>query len=62
MSSPTRTFRSRSGAVLGRSRSGGANIAFADGSVRFVQQSVTIAFLASLVTKDGGEVVAGNDF
>jgi prepilin-type N-terminal cleavage/methylation domain-containing protein/prepilin-type processing-associated H-X9-DG protein len=36
---------------------GGANVAFADGSVRFVKESVTIALLAALVTKTGGEVV-----
>lgn len=36
---------------------GGANICFADGSVRFVRDSVPIAVLAALVTKAGGEVV-----
>jgi prepilin-type N-terminal cleavage/methylation domain-containing protein/prepilin-type processing-associated H-X9-DG protein len=36
---------------------GGANICFADGSVRFVRQSIAIGVLASLVTKGGGEVV-----
>jgi prepilin-type processing-associated H-X9-DG protein len=36
---------------------GGANIAFADGSVRFVSESIPIASLAALVTKAGGEVV-----
>jgi prepilin-type processing-associated H-X9-DG protein/prepilin-type N-terminal cleavage/methylation domain-containing protein len=35
----------------------GANILFADGSVRFVTSSVTITTLAALVTKGGGEVV-----
>jgi prepilin-type processing-associated H-X9-DG protein/prepilin-type N-terminal cleavage/methylation domain-containing protein len=37
--------------------SGGANIAFADGSVRFIAQSITINTLAALVTKGGGEVI-----
>jgi prepilin-type N-terminal cleavage/methylation domain-containing protein/prepilin-type processing-associated H-X9-DG protein len=37
--------------------SGGANIGFADGSVRFVSQSITIQVLAALVTKAGGEVI-----
>lgn len=41
---------------------GGANIGFADGSVRFVSQSVTIQTLAALVTKSGGEVVDSNSF
>jgi prepilin-type N-terminal cleavage/methylation domain-containing protein/prepilin-type processing-associated H-X9-DG protein len=36
---------------------GGANIAFADGSVRFVSQSVNITTLAALVTKAGGEII-----
>ena len=36
---------------------GGANIAFADGTVRFVSQSIDIATVASLVTKAGGETV-----
>jgi prepilin-type N-terminal cleavage/methylation domain-containing protein/prepilin-type processing-associated H-X9-DG protein len=35
---------------------GGANIGFCDGSVRFVQQSISIVTLAALVTKAGGEV------
>jgi prepilin-type N-terminal cleavage/methylation domain-containing protein/prepilin-type processing-associated H-X9-DG protein len=37
----------------------GANIAFADGSVRFVDQGIDITTLAALVTKAGGEVVTG---
>jgi prepilin-type N-terminal cleavage/methylation domain-containing protein/prepilin-type processing-associated H-X9-DG protein len=36
---------------------GGANIGFADGSVRFVSQNVTIQILSALVTKAGGEVI-----
>ncbi len=39
---------------------GGANIAFADGSVRFVAATIDIKTLSALVTKAGGEVV--NDF
>ena len=37
--------------------SGGANISFADGSVRFVSASVSINTLASMVTKGGGEII-----
>jgi prepilin-type N-terminal cleavage/methylation domain-containing protein/prepilin-type processing-associated H-X9-DG protein len=36
---------------------GGANICFADGSVRFVREDITINVLAALVTKATGEVV-----
>jgi prepilin-type N-terminal cleavage/methylation domain-containing protein/prepilin-type processing-associated H-X9-DG protein len=36
---------------------GGANICFADGSVRFVRSTIAINTLAALVTKGGGEVV-----
>ena len=35
---------------------GGANVGFADGSVRFIRDSVPIAVLAALITKGGGEV------
>jgi prepilin-type processing-associated H-X9-DG protein len=40
---------------------GGANVALADGSVRFVQQAVSFSTFASLVTRAGGEVVTGLD-
>ena len=36
---------------------GGANVLFADGSVRFVKSSINLNTLAALVTKAGGEVV-----
>jgi prepilin-type N-terminal cleavage/methylation domain-containing protein/prepilin-type processing-associated H-X9-DG protein len=35
----------------------GANVAFADGSVRFVLQSISIRSLAAMVTRAGGEVL-----
>src|SRR5262249_48553494 len=38
-------------------RCGGANVVFADGSVRFVRDTITLTTLAALVTKAGGEVV-----
>jgi prepilin-type N-terminal cleavage/methylation domain-containing protein/prepilin-type processing-associated H-X9-DG protein len=40
----------------------GANIGFADGSVRFVNQTVSILVLAALVTKQGGEVIDANGY
>jgi prepilin-type N-terminal cleavage/methylation domain-containing protein/prepilin-type processing-associated H-X9-DG protein len=36
---------------------GGANVGFADGSVRFVKESVSIFTLAALVTKSSGEII-----
>lgn len=38
--------------------SGGANVALADGSVRFLRDSLSIRTLAALATRAGGEVVA----
>jgi prepilin-type N-terminal cleavage/methylation domain-containing protein/prepilin-type processing-associated H-X9-DG protein len=42
--------------------SGGANIGFADGSVKFVKQTISISVLAALVTASGGEVVDPNSY
>jgi prepilin-type processing-associated H-X9-DG protein len=41
---------------------GGSNILFADGSVRFVQANIPIATLAALVTRSGREVLSSGDF
>jgi prepilin-type processing-associated H-X9-DG protein len=41
---------------------GGANALFADGSVHYLKQSVSIRVFARLVTRAGGEVVAAGDF
>jgi prepilin-type processing-associated H-X9-DG protein/prepilin-type N-terminal cleavage/methylation domain-containing protein len=41
---------------------GGANVLFADGSVRFLKAGLEIRILASLVTRAGGEVVSANDY
>jgi prepilin-type processing-associated H-X9-DG protein len=40
----------------------GANVVFADGSVRFLSATLDIRVFARLVTRDGGEVVSGSDF
>jgi prepilin-type N-terminal cleavage/methylation domain-containing protein/prepilin-type processing-associated H-X9-DG protein len=42
--------------------SGGANVGFADGSVRFMKETVNITVLAALVTKAGGEVIDPNSY
>ncbi|MDY3553370.1 DUF1559 domain-containing protein [Gemmata sp. JC717] len=41
---------------------GGVNVALADGSVRFVRDSIPIAVWRGLATRAGGEVIGGNDF
>jgi prepilin-type processing-associated H-X9-DG protein len=41
---------------------GGANVVFADGSVRFIKDSIAITTLAALVTKGGGEVIANDSY
>jgi prepilin-type processing-associated H-X9-DG protein len=41
---------------------GGANALFADGSVHFLKQSISIRVFARLVTRAGGEVVPAGDF
>ena len=38
---------------------GGANVAFADGSVRYVSTSINIVILVALVTAYGGEINTG---
>ena len=40
---------------------GGCNVVFADGSVRFITQSISMTTLSALVTRSGGEN-PGNDF
>jgi prepilin-type N-terminal cleavage/methylation domain-containing protein/prepilin-type processing-associated H-X9-DG protein len=41
---------------------GGANVLYADGSVRFMRETINIATLAALVTRAGGEVIAGDAY
>jgi prepilin-type processing-associated H-X9-DG protein len=40
----------------------GANVLFADGSVRFMRSSIDVVTFASLVTKGGGEVVNASNY
>lgn len=40
---------------------GGANCLFADGSVRFLKESLTYPVLATMITRAGGEVAVGGD-
>jgi prepilin-type N-terminal cleavage/methylation domain-containing protein/prepilin-type processing-associated H-X9-DG protein len=41
---------------------GGANVVFADGSVHFLNQSISLCVLAKLMTRAGGEVLSGGDY
>jgi prepilin-type N-terminal cleavage/methylation domain-containing protein/prepilin-type processing-associated H-X9-DG protein len=41
---------------------GGANAVFADGSVHFLQASLSLRVFARLVTRAGGEIVSDSDF
>jgi prepilin-type processing-associated H-X9-DG protein len=41
---------------------GGTNILFADGSLRFVKQTISRAMLKALITRDGGEVINPDTF
>jgi prepilin-type N-terminal cleavage/methylation domain-containing protein/prepilin-type processing-associated H-X9-DG protein len=41
---------------------GGANALFADGSVHFLREGLSIRTAAALVTRAGGEVISGEDF
>jgi prepilin-type processing-associated H-X9-DG protein len=42
--------------------SGGLNNVFADGSVHFINQSISIRVFSRLVTREAGEIVGGEDY
>jgi prepilin-type processing-associated H-X9-DG protein len=42
--------------------SGGCNVVFADGSVHFISQNISLCNLAALITRAGGEIVDSSSF
>ena len=41
---------------------GGVNLAFGDGSVRFIKDTIALTVWRALSTRNGGEIVSGSDY
>jgi prepilin-type processing-associated H-X9-DG protein len=46
----------------GSAHPGGVSVAFGDGSVRFMKDSIALPVWRALSTRNGGEVVSGSDY
>jgi len=47
---------------LFRHHPGGTSFGFADGSVRFLKETIELKILKALLTRNGGEVVSSDAF
>lgn len=63
---PTSPFLNKIGCDFGQEfachHPGGAGFAFADGSARFLKETVDPKVLAALLSRSGGEVISGSDY
>jgi prepilin-type N-terminal cleavage/methylation domain-containing protein/prepilin-type processing-associated H-X9-DG protein len=57
-SPPCRDLQFKRVGAYGSGHGGGANVVFADGSVRFLRDSISLSTLQALSTRAGGEVIA----
>ena len=57
-SPPCRDVEYKRAGAYGSGHGGGANIGFADGSVKFVRDTIALSTLQALSTRAGGEVIA----
>ncbi len=55
-------FQDRTMLAVGSNHSGGVNVGFLDGSVKFVKDSISLATWGALATKAGGEVISGDSY
>src|SRR5262249_41561004 len=59
-SPPCRNLEYKRDGAYGSGHGGGANVVMADGSVRFLRDSLSLKTLQALSTRAGGEVISGD--